>query len=48
MNETTMYEEKYWIAELGLYSELVDYLRNQCMEVNNAFESNRFIEEYVI
>ena len=46
MNETTMYEEKYFITEFRTYSELEDYLRN--MEETNAFESNRIIEEYVI
>ena len=48
MNETTMYEEKYWVTEFRIYSELEDYLRNQCTEETNAFESNRIIEEYVI
>lgn len=48
MNETTMYEEKYFITEFRVYSELEDYLRNQYTEANNAFESNRIIEEYVI
>ena len=46
-NETTMYEEKYFITEFRVYSELEDYLRNQnYTEANNAFESNRIIEEY--
>ena len=49
MNETTMYEEKYFITEFRVYSELEDYLRNQnYTEVNNAFGSYRIIENNVI
>jgi acid phosphatase class B len=50
ITETTMYEEKYWVTEYRTLPKLVDYLRNQnnYTEVNNAFESYRIIEEYVI
>jgi len=37
-NETTMYEEKYWVTQFTTQPELVNYLRNEMNYTNGDFE----------
>jgi hypothetical protein len=37
-NETTMYEDKYWVSGFRTLPELVDYLRNEMNYTNGDFE----------